>query len=166
MRAIAVLLIGMVGCATSPRVSVPAEAGTFAHGASSEAAVEAQSSLEAEIIAAQQAQIAANNSADIASLDRLTADEYGGVNASGTMHTKAEFLQDVERRGPAAVKATPLQLLERQKEWRVRVCGTAGIVTRLTAGDHGSRSWVTAVWVKRDGQWLRVFGQVTTTAVK
>ena len=125
-----------------------------------------RSQLETELIAAQQAQINANNAADIAALDRLTAEDYVGVDASGTIRTKSEFLQEVEKRGPAAVRATPEQLRERQKEWRVRVFGNVGVVTRLTAGDHGSRSWITAIWVKRDGGWLRVFGQGTTAAAK
>ena len=121
-----------------------------------------RSAVEREVIAAQEAQITANNSAAISVLDQLTAEEYVGVDAWGTMHTKAEFLSDVEKRGPAAVKATPQQLRERQREWRVRIFGDVGVVTRLTAGDHGSRSWITAIWVKRDDRWLRVFGQVTT----
>lgn len=134
--------------------------------ADSENANPSRSSAEREVIAAQEAQITANNAADIPALDALTAEEYVGVDASGTMQNKREFLRDVEKRGPAAVKATPQQLRERQREWRVRIFGDVGVVTRLTAGDHGSRAWVTAMWAKRDGRWLRVFGQVTTAAAK
>jgi hypothetical protein len=68
------------------------------------------SSVEAEVIAAQQAQIIANNEADIAALDDLTADDYLGIHASGSMQNKSEFLQEVARRGPAKVKATPEQI--------------------------------------------------------
>jgi ketosteroid isomerase-like protein len=134
--------------------------------ANSENVHPSRSEAEREVIAAQEAQITANNAADIAALDQLTAEEYVGVDASGTMYTKDEFLREVEKRGPAAVRATPQQMRERQREWRVRIFGDVGVVTRLTAGDHGSPSWVTAIWVKRDGRWLRVFGQVTTAAAK
>lgn len=122
----------------------------------------ARSDEEREIIAAQVAQINANNLADIVALDALTAQEYVGINARGLVQTKAEFLEDVRARGAAAIKVTPEQLGERQKTWKVRLYGGAGVVTRLTAGDHGVRSWVTAIWVKREGRWIRAFSQVTT----
>lgn len=123
-------------------------------------------SVEEQVIAAQQAQITANNAADIDALDALTAEDYVGINASGSMQNKSEFLRDVAKRGAARVQATPEQLRERQKQWRVRIVGDFGVVTRLTAGDHGARSWVTAIWARRGGQWVRVFSQVTTVAEK
>ena len=122
------------------------------------------SSPEQELLAAQRSFITANNTADLATLDRLTADEFIGVTASGVVRTKAEFLKEVGKRGPAKVQATSEQLLERQKEWKVRVYENVGVVTRLSAGDHGSRSWITAVWVRRDGRWQRVLSHETTAA--
>src|SRR6266508_6192671 len=91
------------------------------------------------------------------------------MNGSALMHpvsprTKAELREDIAKRGPAKVQATPEQLLDRQREWKVRVFDKAGVVTRLTAGDHGSRSWISTVWVRHDGRWQRVLSQETTAA--
>ena len=56
---------------------------------------------------------------------------------------------------------TPAEGAARAKEWRVHADGNIGVVTRLTAGDHGARIWNTAIWKKRDGNWRRVFSQET-----
>jgi hypothetical protein len=124
----------------------------------------ARSSAEQEVIAAQQAQITANNAADVTAVDFLTADEFIGVDASGVARTKAQQHEQVVKRGPANVQATPEQLLQRQRAWHVRVYGNVGVVTRLTAGDHGSPSWITTIWVLREKRWQRVLSQVTTAA--
>jgi hypothetical protein len=124
----------------------------------------AGSSAERDVIAAQQALITANNAADVTAVDLLTADEFIGVDASGVSRTKAQLHEEVVRRGPANVQATPEQLSQRQRAWHVRVYGTVGTVTRLSAGDHGSRSWITTVWVRRERRWQRVLSQVTTAA--
>jgi Domain of unknown function (DUF4440) len=131
-------------------------------GAAQDHPARARSPIEEEVIAAQQAQITANNAADIPALDRMTATDWIGVSAAGVVRDKTQFLQDVSKRGPAKVQRTAQDAADRQKEWRVQVHGNTGIVTRMTAGDHGSRIWNTAVWVKRDGAWLRVFSQETT----
>ena len=122
----------------------------------------AESSAQREVIAAQQAQITANNAADVTAVDFLTADEFIGVDASGVARTKPQLHEEVVKRGPANVQATLEQLAQRQRAWHVRVYGNVGIVTRLTAGDHGSRAWITTVWVLRERRWQRVLSQVTT----
>ncbi len=122
----------------------------------------AGSSVDEELLAAQRLLISANNRADLDTINQLTADEWIGVNASGILRTKAELPEDISRRGPAKVQATPEQLLERQKAWKVRAYDNAGVVTRLTAGDHGSRSWISTVWIRRDGRWQRILSQETT----
>ena len=122
------------------------------------------SSVEQELLAAQRSLISANNRADLAMVLQLTADEWIGINASGVIRTKVELREEIGKRGPAKVQATPEQLLERQKEWKVRVYDKVGMVTRLTAGDHGSRSWVSTVWVLRNDRWQRVLSHETTAA--
>ena len=122
------------------------------------------SSVEQELLAAQRSLITANNRADLAMLDRLTADEWIGINAAGVIRTKAEQREEIGKRGPAKVQVTAEQLLERQREWKVRVYDKVGMVTRLTAGDHGSRSWISTVWVLRNGRWQRVLSHETTAA--
>ena len=121
-------------------------------------------SAEREVIAAQQLLITANNAADVAAVNLLTADEWVGVDASGLSRTKAQLQEEIVKRGPANVQATPEQLSQRQKDWQVRVYGNVGILTRLTAGDHGSRSWITTVWVRREGRWQRVLSQGTAAS--
>jgi hypothetical protein len=124
----------------------------------------AGSSVDEELLAAQRSLISATNTADLETINQLTADEWIGINASGILRTKAELPGDIAKRGPAKVQATPEQLLERQKAWKVRAYDNAGVVTRLTAGDHGSRSWISTVWMRRDGRWQRILSQETTAA--
>ena len=124
----------------------------------------AGSSVEEELLAAQRSLISANNRADLETINQLTADEWIGVNASGVLRTKAELPGDIAQRGPAKVQATPEQLLERQNAWKVRVYDNAGVVTRLTTGDHGARSWISTVWIRRDARWQRILSQETTAA--
>jgi hypothetical protein len=124
----------------------------------------AGSSVDEELLAAQRSLISANNRADLDTINQLTADEWIGVNASGVLRTKAELPEEIAKRGPAKVQATPEQLSERQKAWKVRAYDNAGVVTRLTAGDHGSRSWISTVWIRRDGRWQRILSQETTAA--
>ena len=124
----------------------------------------AGSPVDEELLAAQRSLISASNRADLDTINQLTADEWIGVNASGILRTKAELPEDIAKRGPAKVQATPEQLLERQNAWKVRAYDNTGVVTRLTAGDHGSRSWISTVWIRRDGRWQRVLSQETTAA--
>ena len=114
-----------------------------------------------DVITAQKALIMANNAADVAAVERLTADEWVGVDASGTVSTRSDLRAELTARGPAKVQATAQQLAGRQNDWHVHVYGDVGTVWRLTAGDHGLPAWVTTVWVRRDGRWQRVLSQVT-----
>jgi hypothetical protein len=125
------------------------------------ARVPAASLPDQELLAAQQTYVQANNAADLKALDRLTADDWIGITEAGVIRTKAQFLEDVRKRGPARIQATASQLQTRQKEWKVRAYGEAGFVARLTAGDHGGRAWVTGFWAKHNGTWQRVFSQET-----
>ena len=122
------------------------------------------SEVKRTVVAAQQALITANNAADVIAVEHLTADDWIGVEASGVSRTKAQIRERIGKRGAALIQATPAQLAERQKSWQVRVYDDVAIVTRLTAGDHGSPSWITTVWVRREGRWQSVLSQVTTAA--
>ena len=128
------------------------------------AAISAAGSVNEELLAAQRALILANNRPDLDTINQLTADEWIGVNASGILRTKPELPEEIAKRGPAKVQATPEQLLERQKAWKVRVYDNTGVVTRQTAGDHGSRSWISTVWIRRSRRWQRILSQETTAA--
>jgi hypothetical protein len=113
------------------------------------------------LVTAQQALITANNAADITAVAALTADDWIGIDASGVRTTKADLAASIQNRGAAAIQASPEQLARRQQDWIVRVYDNVGIVTRLTAGDHGNRQWITTVWVMRANSWKRVLSQVT-----
>lgn len=121
----------------------------------------AGSSLKLDLIAAQKALITANNAADATAVEYLTAQEWTGIAATGVTRTKATLREDLLKRGPAKIQATAAQLADRQKEWLVHVDKNVGVVTRLTAGDHGTPSWITTVWIYRDGRWQRIISQDT-----
>ena len=75
----------------------------------------ARSAVEDELIAVQQAQITANNAADVATLDRLTAADWTGVSAAGIVQEKAGFLEEVVKRGPARVQRTMEDAADRRR---------------------------------------------------
>ena len=121
----------------------------------------AVSSLKSDLIEAQKALIIANNAGDVSAVEYLTANEWTGIAASGVSRTKGQLRDDITKRGPAKIQATAQQLADRQKEWLVHVSKNVGVVTRLTAGDHGTPSWITTIWIYRDGRWQRVISQDT-----
>ncbi len=121
----------------------------------------ATSSLKSDLISAQKALITANNASDAAAVEYLTAEEWTGIAASGVARTKAKLRDDLLKRGPAKIQATAEQLADRQKEWLVHVDKNVGVVTRLTAGDHGAPSWITTIWIHRSGRWQRIISQDT-----
>jgi hypothetical protein len=121
----------------------------------------AVSSLKSDLIEAQKALIIANNAADVSAVEYLTANEWTGIAASGVSRTKVQLRDEITKRGPAKIQATAQQLADRQKEWLVHVSKNVGVVTRLTAGDHGTPSWITTIWIYRDGRWQRIISQDT-----
>ena len=121
----------------------------------------AVSSLKSDLIEAQKALIIANNAGDVSAVEYLTANEWTGIAASGISRTKVQLRDEITKRGPAKIQATAQQLADRQKEWLVHVSKNVGVVTRLTAGDHGTPSWITTIWIYRDGRWQRVISQDT-----
>ena len=121
----------------------------------------AVSSLKSDLIEAQKALIIANNAGDVSAVEYLTANEWTGIAASGVSRTKVQLRDEISKRGPAKVQATAQQLADRQKEWLVYVSKNVGVVTRLTAGDHGTPSWITTICIYLDGRWQRVVSQDT-----
>jgi hypothetical protein len=121
----------------------------------------AVSSLKSDLIEAQKALIIANNAGDISAVEYLTANEWTGIAASGVSRTKVQLRDEITKRGPAKIQATAQQLADRQKDWLVHVSKNVGVVTRLTAGDHGTPSWITTIWIYRDGRWQRIISQDT-----
>src|SRR5262245_37665229 len=103
-RLVVVALVGSAACAHRPDAAGP----------------------RADLVAVQIALIMANNAADAAAVERLTADEWIGISASGVSTTKPQIRSDLAARGAARVQATPQQLAQRQKDWLVRIYGDVG----------------------------------------
>jgi ketosteroid isomerase-like protein len=98
---------------------------------------------------------------DIATLERLVADDYVLVNSNATVENKQQFLADFNLAG---FRIDPY-VIERpvQKIW-----GDAAVVGGLVHlswtqdGKHQTR-WlrVAYVWAKRNGHWQATYTQVT-----
>jgi len=98
---------------------------------------------------------------DVATLDRLVADDFVLVNSNASLEDKAQFLADFNLPG---FKIEPY-LIEQpvHKVWRDGAVIGGLVNLRWTQdGKHQRRQLrVAYVWVKRDGRWLATYAQVT-----
>ncbi|MBB5326602.1 nuclear transport factor 2 family protein [Tunturiibacter gelidoferens] len=98
---------------------------------------------------------------DLATLDRLVGRDWTMQSDSGTMGTKAGFLNDV-RSGALIVKSFKLH------DVHVRVLGDVAFVQAFDdevssykgKDNSGTYNWLD-VWEKRDGRWVSVATQLT-----
>ena len=98
---------------------------------------------------------------DIKVLDRVLADDFGGISPNGYRYTKEEAIADIQT-GSYVVQSMVLDTV------KVRVIGDMAIVTfyqneTSKFGDENcsGRYAFTDVWVKRDGNWQAVASQGT-----
>jgi len=104
---------------------------------------------------------------DIPALEKIWADDYVFVNASGDVLTKAQRLANVKS------GATTLDSIKEEEEIIVRVYQNSAVATsRVTIkGQYGGQSTSgqyrsTHVWVKGSTGWQLVSNQLTTLAPK
>jgi ketosteroid isomerase-like protein len=98
---------------------------------------------------------------DLATLDRLVGDDWTIQSDSGTMGTKAGFLDDV-RSGALVIKSFRLH------DVHVRVFGDVAFVQGFDdevssykgKDNSGTYNWLD-VWQRRDGRWVSVATQLT-----
>lgn len=98
---------------------------------------------------------------DIKVLDRILADDFGGISPNGYRYTKQEAISDILS-GAYLVQSMTLDTVQ------VRVIGDMAIVTfyqneQSRFGDENcsGRYAFTDIWVKRDGDWRAVASQGT-----
>lgn len=107
---------------------------------------------DAELRAAEQSLVDAERDGDIASLDRMLAEEFVATGATGVQTPKKDF---IEWYSPKHYKYMTAEELD------IRVYGSAAVVLgkcrqlNLNAGEEEATRF-TDVWVKRDGRWLIV----------
>jgi ketosteroid isomerase-like protein len=90
---------------------------------------------------------------NVTEADRLLADDYLGINANGTLETKAD---ELSRRRSGAFHISQLEL----SDIKVRIYGDTAVVTSKAdlVGKNGDRDIsgryrYTRVYSNRDGQW-------------
>ena len=101
---------------------------------------------------------------DIATLDRMTSDDYTFINQRGELRTKSEIL--------AGFKSGSFNYDAREiSDLQVRVYGDAAVVTgrALQKGvedskDYSGENRFTRVYTKQNGHWVSVALQVTLVA--
>ncbi|MEO8064269.1 MAG: nuclear transport factor 2 family protein [Pseudomonadota bacterium] len=98
---------------------------------------------------------------DVATLDRLVADDFMLVNSNASVENKAQFLADFNLPG---FRIEPYVIEQPVHEvWRDGAVIGGLVNLRWTqGGEHQARQLrVAYVWVKRDGHWLAIYAQVT-----
>ena len=98
---------------------------------------------------------------DVATLDRLVADDFVLVNSNASVEDKAQFLADFQLPG---FRIEPYVIEQPvHKVWRDGAVIGGLVNLRWTQdGKHQTRQLrVAYVWMKRDGRWLATYAQVT-----
>lgn len=96
---------------------------------------------------------------EIAEIEDALADDYSVIGGDGKVETRVERLAWLRRNAAAVAAVTPTEV-------RVRVYATAAVATGLVvipsdAAGPPVRERFTQVWVRRDGKWRMVAGQIT-----
>jgi ketosteroid isomerase-like protein len=124
-------------------------------------------SVEQELIKLENEWVEAVVKRDTASLDRIIADDYIGINDGSVFApTKAQYIEYVK-----SIKEEILPVVI--EEWKVCVYGDAAVVMarvtmkmRLAGKETTYQSRFTDTWVKRAGRWQCVAGHNSTIAQK
>jgi len=97
---------------------------------------------------------------DVATLDRIIADDFVGTDGRGVMSSKADEIQEGRAVGPDAPAPPFVILKEVLSEMHVRLYGGVAVLTSRNdeTARSGDREMVlvyrrTTVWVKRRGRW-------------
>jgi uncharacterized protein (TIGR02246 family) len=103
---------------------------------------------------------------DVASYDRILADDYMWTDFDGTVWTKAQDLEDLK-------SGTVVNTSYAVDDWKVRVYGDAAVVTGRTTvketwkgKDVSGQYRYTDTWVKRGGRWQLVASHTSKIAQK
>jgi ketosteroid isomerase-like protein len=169
MRRSILMLALVVSCkpsadATSDSARPAAVTAGAAQGATRDTAAVRQALLQLE-----QQWTAAHVSRDPAALDRILAEEYVGVTATGDYWPKAEEIA-MTRAGTASDPAAA-SAAQAPDSVHVRLYGDVALMTSRIAepgkGSAGPRHYYyTSAYVWRDGRWQAVMGHVSGAAAK
>ena len=121
-------------------------------------------SAEQELMQMEQDLINAYLEQDVASLDRLLADDYIATGDDGSLSTKAEGISNLE-----SGVSVPSSIVV--KDMKARVWGDAGVVwsggvvtSQSEGNETSSQSRHTTTWVKITGNWQAVAGHASNVA--
>lgn len=98
---------------------------------------------------------------DVATLDRMTSDDYTFITLRGELRTKAEILKGF---ASGAFKYQSREI----SDLKVRLYGDSAVVTGRSSQkgtengkDYSGAYWFTRVYVKQNGRWVSVALQTT-----
>ena len=150
MKTLAIFVLALVGVTQSAR----AQGNPQGTSAAPAAAIE-------EIKALEEARNQALLKGDVATLERMTSDDYTFVTLRGEMRTKAEILKGF---ASGSFKYDSRQIFG----LNVRVYGDTAVVTGRSmqkgeenGKDYSGAYWFTRVYVKQKGRWVTVALQTT-----
>ena len=143
-----VLSLGMLGSAASQeKAKAPAKA--------------AGGNVEAQLKKMEQDRVEAVVRGDVASLDKITSDDYTFINRFGQVSDKQQTLDAIKNGG---IKLSSNKV----SDLKVRVYGNTAVVTgrseaqgRISGRDASGPVLFTRVYVKKDGRWQSVAFQQT-----
>jgi hypothetical protein len=126
--------------------------------------IQADSFASAQVLGAEHARTSALVKGDVATLDKLLADDLTYVHATGKVDTKASFLEGIRSGSLHYLAWDP-------KELHVRLIGDTAVLTgkyavravdkRVQQDPLNVNVIVLSVYAKRDGRWQQVAWQTT-----
>lgn len=123
--------------------------------------------METQVLEVEAVRLAAMLSGDVATLDRITGEDYVHVESTGQVRTKAEFLAGFAAREYRFVR---FEIEENE----VMILGDAAVVTGRYSNVIETPAGVQPVkharhirvYALRDGAWINVAHQATAIAAK
>jgi uncharacterized protein (TIGR02246 family) len=152
LAAATLVALALSGCTTAADTVLPPSA---------EALAARDASLTAEIVAVEEARLAAFRAADRAAFERLVAEDLVMVHSDGSVSNRADEIANMRVSTPES----PLPTLHLE-ETRARVLGDAAVLTgalveRRADGRAVLRLRFTNVYARQRGAWRLVSGQLT-----
>jgi ketosteroid isomerase-like protein len=117
-----------------------------------------------QVMATEQARVAALDASDVPTLERIMADDVTYVHASGKVDTKASYL--------AAIRSGQLHYISwTPKNLQVRVAGDAAVIngeysvrvtdSRVQPDAFNIDIFILEMYARRDGRWQQIAWQST-----
>lgn len=106
---------------------------------------------------------AATGKKDVSALNRILADDFSGIESSGSVFDKAQTINDIASGVENVQSGTPENLKVKIYGDTAVATGRLSVSSKKNEGDYNLKMLFTDIWTKQNGQWQIVNHQATQT---